>query len=139
MARLKSRVIEPSWLGAAQTSRVYSNLEMESLNLLKFSLGGWLARFEQALSAAMPRGTWAQASLDALLRPDTLTRYQAHEIGIRAGFLAPSEARELENRAPLTALQRAELQPTSPQAAPSGGDGSTDDEDDDDLARRRAS
>ena len=41
------------------------------------------------MSAATLRGPWAQASLDALLRPDTPTRCQTHEIGIRAGFPRP--------------------------------------------------
>lgn len=106
-----------SFLGADQSSRTYSNIEQEGLNLLKYSLGGHLTRFEQTLTAHMPRGTWAQANLDAILRSDTLTRYQAHEIGIRSGFLTDDEARELENRPPLTPAQRARLTPPAPQPA----------------------
>lgn len=109
--------LDPSWVGAQQSSRVYTNIEQEGLTLLKFSLGGILARFEQTLSAHMPRGTWAQANLDALLRTDTLTRYQAHQIGIAAGFLTADEARELEDRPPLTAAQRAALAPPAPVVA----------------------
>lgn len=108
--------LDPSWVGAQQSSRVYTNIEQEGLTLLKFSLGGILARFEQTFSAHMPRGTWAQANLDALLRTDTLTRYQAHQIGISAGFLTADEARELEDRPPLTAAQRAALAPPTPVA-----------------------
>lgn len=102
------------WLGGMSSARQYSNIEQDAINLLKFSLGGHLARFEQTLSLAFPRGTQAKANLDAILRPDTLARYQAHQIGITAGFLLDDEARELENRPPLTAAQRERLKPTPP-------------------------
>lgn len=89
------------WLGGQTSSRTYSNIEQDAVNLIKFSLGGHLARFEQTLSLAFPRGTVARANLDAVLRADTLTRYQAHQIGITSGFLTVDEARELEHRPPL--------------------------------------
>lgn len=103
--------IDPSWLGVASNTMTYSNVESEAINLVKFSLGGHLARFEAAFTLAMPRGTQAKANLDALLRADTLSRYQAHEIGIRAGFLTRDEARGMEDRAPLTPAQKEELLP----------------------------
>lgn len=90
-----------SFLGADQASRTYSNIEQEAINLLKFTLRGHLARFEQTRSLAFPPGTVVKANLDEILRADTLTRYQAHQTGIEAGFLLVDEARELENRAPL--------------------------------------
>lgn len=115
------------FLGADQASRTYSNVESESLNLLKYTLGGHLARFEQTLSAHFPRGTTVKANLDSILRADTLNRYQAHQIGIQAGFLTRDEARHLEDRPPLTPAQRDELLPKPPPApvpepAPAGPD-----------------
>lgn len=118
-----------SFLGADQSTRTYSNVEQESLNLIKYSLGGHLARFEQALSLHLPRGTWAKANLDSILRADTLTRYQAHQLGIDAGFLTPDEVRELEDRPPLTPAQKAELKPPTP-AAPRPASGPDDEETD---------
>ena len=35
--------------------------------------------------------------MDALLRADTITRYQGYEIAIRSGFLTPAEVRDLED------------------------------------------
>jgi HK97 family phage portal protein len=90
-----------SFLGADQSSRTYSNIEQEAINLLKFTLGGHLARFEQTLSLAFPRDTWVKANLDSVLRADTLSRYQAHQIGLTAGFLTLDEVRELEDRPPM--------------------------------------
>lgn len=89
------------WLGGLQSSRQYSNIEADAVNLLKFTLGGHLARFEQTLSLHFPRGTTAKANLDAILRADTLTRYQAHAIALDKEFLTVDEVRELEDRPPM--------------------------------------
>ena len=118
-----------SLLGVETSNRTYRNDETEGLNLVKFSLGGHLARFEQTLSAHMPRGSWAQANLDSLLRADTLSRYQAHSLGISAGWLTPDEVRELEDRPPLTPAQRAALAPAPQSAAPAPEDADQNDGD----------
>lgn len=111
--------LDPSWLGVSGDSMTYSNIEQQAINLVKFSVGGHLARFEQAFTQHLPRGTWAEANLDALLRADTLTRYQAHQIGIAAGFLTSDEVREMERRPPLTPAQREAAKP-APPALPAG-------------------
>jgi HK97 family phage portal protein len=91
------------WLGGMTNARQYSNIEQDAINLLRFALGGHLARFEQTLSLAFPRGTEVRANLDAILRSDTKTRYEAHRIalGSDAPFLSVDEVREIEHRAPL--------------------------------------
>lgn len=92
-----------SVLGATNgSSMTYSNIETEALNLIKFSLAGHLARFEQALSLAFPFGTWVKANLDSLLRSDTLSRYQAHQIALTSGFMTVDEVRELEDLGPIS-------------------------------------
>jgi HK97 family phage portal protein len=103
------------WLGGMNSARQYSNIEQDAVNLLKFSLGDHFAQFEQTLSLAFPRGTVARANLDAVLRADTLTRYQAHALGIQNGFLTIDEARDLEHRAPLPE------KPAQPDAFDSAG------------------
>jgi HK97 family phage portal protein len=74
----------------------YKTIESDSLNLLRFSLAGHLARFEQTLSLKFPGTTTIRANLDTILRADTLTRYQAHKLGIESGFVLRSEARRAE-------------------------------------------
>jgi hypothetical protein len=104
----------------------YANSETESIDLLKFSLSGHLARFEQTLSAQFPRGTQVKANLDAMLRSDTLSRYQAHQVGIDAGFLLRSEARSIEDLPPVkgiddqpeTAATQLKLNKTEPVTVP---------------------
>ena len=91
------------WLGGTTSSRQYSNIEQDAVNLLKFSLNGHLARFEQTLSLAFPHDTEVRANLDAVLRSDTLTRFQAYAIALSNEFLTIDEVRELEHRGPIDA------------------------------------
>jgi HK97 family phage portal protein len=88
--------------GEAGGSLTYANVEQRALDFVTFALGPWVARIESALSSLLPRGQVVKLNTGALLRADLLTRYQAHEIGIRSGFLTVNEARDLENRPPLT-------------------------------------
>lgn len=122
--------VDPSWLGAAQASRTYSNVEQEGINLRVYSaLADHLARLEAARSAQLPIGMVARANLDAVLRADTLGRYRAHEIGIRNGFLTDDEVRAMEGRRPLTPDQRAQIAASRPQPPAGAGPGGDEDED----------
>lgn len=89
------------WLGGMNSARQYSNIEQDAVNLLKFTLRGHLARFEQARSLAFPRGTTVRADLDSILRADTLTRYQAYAVALDKGFRTVDEIRAAENLPPL--------------------------------------
>ena len=122
--------LPPGWLGGMNSSRQYSNIEQDAVNLLKFSLGDHFAQFEQTLSLAFPRGTVCRANMDAMLRPDTLTRYEAHKIGIEAGFLTVDEARDMEHRPPLPdkPAQSDAMVQQFPPAADGGGLRAHDDE-----------
>lgn len=93
------------WLGGMNSARQYSNIEQDAVNLLKFTLGGHLARFEQARSLAFPRGTTVQANLDAILRADTLTRYQAYAIALDKEFRTVDEIRADEKLPPLQGME----------------------------------
>jgi HK97 family phage portal protein len=89
------------YLGAPNSSRTYSNVSEENLQLVRWSLLPWISRIEQKLTDYIPRGQVAKFNVDALLRPDTKTRYEAHAIALANGFLTVDEVRELENREPL--------------------------------------
>lgn len=97
------------WLGGMTSARQYSNIEQDAINLLRFSLGDHLAQFEQTLSLAMPRGTVARGTVDAVLRADTLSRYQAHAIALSNRFLTVDEVRDIEHRPPLPQQPAPEL------------------------------
>lgn len=89
------------YLGVEGGSLTYSTPVLDSVDLLRFTLAAHLARFEQELSRHYPRGTWVKANVDALTRADLTTRYAAHEVAIRAGFLTIDEVRAIEDLPPL--------------------------------------
>jgi HK97 family phage portal protein len=79
----------------------YTSPELRSLDLLTYAVRPWLVRLENAISALLPRRLTVKFNADAIVRVDLKTRYEAHEIGLRAGFLTLAEVRELEDRPPL--------------------------------------
>jgi HK97 family phage portal protein len=89
------------YLGAPNSSRTYSNVSEENLQLVRWSLMPWIARIEQKLTDYLPRGQYVKFNLDALLRPDTKSRYEAHKIALESGFLTVDEVREIEDLDPM--------------------------------------
>lgn len=104
--------------GSAMT---YSNVEQDWIAFTRFTLMGYLRKIEDALTELTPRGQDVKFNVDSLLRSDTKTRYEAHQIGITAGFLTDDEARALENLPPLTPEQRA-AKAAAPAPAPAESD-----------------
>ncbi len=92
------------------TSDTYSNVEQEDQATLRTTLMRYLIEQELALTRMLPRTQRARFNVNALLRTDTKTRYEAHEIGLRSGFLTVPEVRAIENLDPETA--------PAPQPAP---------------------
>jgi HK97 family phage portal protein len=90
------------YVGAPNSNRTYSNLETQGLEYLRWTLLPITTRIEAAFTDYLPRGTVAKFEYDGILRADTLTRYQAHQIALSNGFLTLDEVRALENRPPLT-------------------------------------
>lgn len=86
-----------SAVGAPNTTRTYTNTELQALEYIKTSLRPLTTRIEQAMTDLIPRGQYAKFSFDSMLRADTLTRYQAHKIALDAGFLTVDEVRHIEN------------------------------------------
>ena len=92
------------YLGAPNSSRTYSNVEQENLQLVRWSIQPIAERIEQALSELLVRGQTAKFNYDTLLRTDTLSRYQAHAVGLTNGFLTVDEVRDMENRDPIQGI-----------------------------------
>jgi phage portal protein BeeE len=82
------------WLGGQTSSRTYANIEQDGINLLKFSLGGHLARFEQTLQPGVP--AWHGGP--GQRRRDPADRHPVAVPGPRAG--AGREAVEDRRRGP---------------------------------------
>lgn len=106
--------VPPSLLGAEGAATAASAAE-EADRFIRFSLGPRLRRIELALRADpdLFGGTdlFPEFLADALLRPDTATRYQAYLLGKQAGWLSTNEIRELENRPPVEGGDQVQITP----------------------------
>jgi HK97 family phage portal protein len=88
--------------GDIKGSMTYSNSELESLRLLKHTIGPWLARIESAcnfslISPLERRVLYCEFLPDSLLSTTTLDRFQAYKLGLDGGWLTVDEVRRREN------------------------------------------
>jgi HK97 family phage portal protein len=95
--------INPWMLGVSQRGdNTYANVESRMTEFHQLTLAPWGGRFESGASCELPRGTDLRINYGALLRPETLARYQAHRIALTdPAFLTVTEVRELEGRPPM--------------------------------------
>ena len=90
-------------------SITYANVTQRNLQLLILNLGPAITRREKALSAALPAPRFVKFNTDALLRMDPSGRATVIKQAIDGRWLTPDEARELEDRQPLTPAQEAQF------------------------------
>lgn len=81
-------------------SQTYVNVAQADLSFVRWTLTRYTGEIEAAMTALLPRGQQAKFNLDAILRPDTITRYQAHEIALRNKWLDVDEVRAIEGLGP---------------------------------------
>ncbi|ONH35706.1 MULTISPECIES: phage portal protein [Protofrankia] len=84
----------------------FSNIEQQQLDYISSALNIWLIRWEQAILTQLllpdERARYFPEHLvDALLRGDTMARYQAYAIGRQWGWLSANDIREKENDNPI--------------------------------------
>lgn len=101
-------LLHASMPGSSQT---YQNVEQEWIAYNRFTLMAYLRPMEIALSAVLPNLNTVRFNVDALLRSDTKTRYESHEIAIRAGIKTIDEVRADEGLPSLPADAAAPEQP----------------------------
>jgi HK97 family phage portal protein len=82
-------------------SITYANVEARSLDLLTYSLTGWLVRLERGISRLRPGGRYEKFNLDALLRTDAMTRAKVLDTQVRNGTRNRDEARALDDMKPI--------------------------------------
>lgn len=99
----------------------YASITQRNLQFLVMHLGPAVVRRENALNRLTPRPRYCKLNTSALLRMDPQGRAQTIRTQIEARVLAPSEARELDERAPFTEAQLAEFDRLfgSPRTTPS--------------------
>jgi HK97 family phage portal protein len=90
--------------GETAGHEAYTSPEMRGTDFLTFTLRPWLYRIERAISGLLPSTQKARFNAGAMVRATLLDRYTAHKLGIEAGWLLPSEVRELEDRPPVAGI-----------------------------------
>jgi HK97 family phage portal protein len=99
--------VDPTMMGGETPGHeAYTSPEMRGTDFLTFSLRPWLYRVERAVSGLLASTQTAKFNAGGFVRATLRDRYEAHRIGIEAGFLTRNEARELEDRPPITGLDQ---------------------------------
>lgn len=102
-------------------SSTYANVEQDWLAFVRFTLMGYLSKIESAFTEVLPLGQSAKFNTEALLRSDTKTRYQGHQIAL-GRWMTVEEVRAIENMPALTPEQRADLDATATQTPTAGAE-----------------
>ena len=85
----------------------FSNIEFQTLDFIIHSLRPWLVRWEQAINRDLlseqdrAEGYFCEFLLDAMLRGDTKSRYEAHSLAIQNKWMNRNEVRIKENMNPV--------------------------------------
>lgn len=97
----------------------FNNIEHLGLEHVTDTLMPWEVRWEQEIQRKIIRDPnyFAEHLNDALLRGDTMSRYQAHNLSITGGWGTRNEARIKENMNPLPGLDEP-LEPVAIAKAP---------------------
>jgi len=136
----------PPHLLAHLSDATFSNVEHEGTRFVTHTIRPWAVRWEQELAKELFPGSnkrsFAEFSLDGLLRGDMTTRFEAYSKARMMGVYSANEVRRLENMNPLAdggdiymvpanmmAVERLSDPPPAPIAPPAG-----DDDDDDDRS-----
>jgi len=101
----------------------YQNITQRNLQFLIMQLGPAIIRRENALTALTPKPRYVKLNTKAFLRLDPVQQAALIQTQIESRVLAPSEARELEDRPPFTQAQLDEFEQFWPAKAASSGDG----------------
>lgn len=120
-------------LAESDKAATYASVEQFGERFVKYTMQPWLVRWEQEIARSLLTPTerksyFVEHLVDALLRADLQTRYEAFVKGINNGFLSPNEAREIENMNPyeggdvyLAPLNLASIDQVSQLDQPAGG------------------
>lgn len=79
----------------------YATLEMNEQRFNSRTLLPVATRIEAAVNRQLPPTQYVKCNLDARVRTDLKTRYEAHDIALTAGFKTVDEVRALEELPPL--------------------------------------
>ena len=82
----------------------FTNIEHQGIEFVVYSLRSWLVRWEQTINWKLLNNDpkyFVEFLVDALLRGDTKTRFEAYAIARTWGWLSANDVREFENMNPI--------------------------------------
>lgn len=97
--------IPPHMVGDLDKSS-FSNIEQQSLEFVKYTLGPWVIRWEQSLQRSLllpgEKGKYfIKLNVDGLLRGDYQSRMNGYAVGRQNGWFSANDIREMENMNPI--------------------------------------
>ena len=97
--------VPPHMIGDLEHA-TFSNIEHQAIAFVVHTMRPWLVRWEQSIHARLmttiqQQRYFAEFLIDALLRGDILSRYQAYAVGRQWGWLSADDILEKENSNPL--------------------------------------
>jgi HK97 family phage portal protein len=104
-------------------SITYANVTQANLQFLIMHLGPAVQRREKTLTKLLPEARYVKLNTDALLRMDPVSREQMIRSRLETWTITNSEARALENQAPLSPADMTEMQEIYGKPKISGGGG----------------
>lgn len=93
--------VPPHMVGDLEKS-IFSNIEQQSLEFVKYTLDPWVMRWEQAMTKALlsldeKKHYFIKFNVDGLLRGDYQSRMNGYATGRQNGWMSANDIRELEN------------------------------------------
>lgn len=97
--------VPPHMIGDLENA-TFSNIEHQQIAFVTHTMHPWFVRWEQSINAhlmskAQSQVYYVEFLVDALLRGDILSRYQAYAIARQWGWMSADDVRQLENQNPL--------------------------------------
>lgn len=77
-------------------SMTYMSGQAADLSFTRWTLIQYIREIEESFTALLPRGQSARFNLDAILRPATKERHEAHRLALEAGWATINEIRDIE-------------------------------------------
>lgn len=105
--------IPPHMIGDLERSS-FSNIEQQSLEFVKYTVGPWVMRWEQSLARSLLKGSertqyLIKFNLDGLLRGDYESRMNGYATARQNGWMSANDIRELENMDRISAEEGGDL------------------------------
>lgn len=101
--------VQPEMVGCASegSAITYANVEQRSIDFLTYTMFRWIKRWEMWFGQMLPGGQYCKFDIESLLRVDFLTLWRGLHMAVGSRIITQDEAREITDRAPLTAEQKA--------------------------------